>query len=81
MRVESHPRFRILRRIPGAHAGEDGARSGPETGEVIDVEDLETPIEGSEEDDDEDADEDRQNIRKIGTALGGHVVAAMLRLN
>jgi len=45
------------------------------------VEDLETPIEGSEEDDDEDADEDRQDIRKIGTALGGHVVVAMLRLN
>jgi len=43
------------------------------------VEDLETPIEGSEEDDDEDADEDRHDIRKIGTALGGHVVAAMLR--
>jgi hypothetical protein len=43
------------------------------------VEDLETPIEGSEEDDDEYADEDRRDICEIGTALGGHEVDAMLR--
>jgi len=42
------------------------------------VEDLETPVERSEDDDDEYADEDRRDICEIGTALRGHVVAAML---
>ena len=42
------------------------------------MEELETPIEGSEDDDDEYADEDRRDVHEIGTALGGHEVDAML---
>ena len=69
-----------MRRIPGAHAREDGSRPGPETGEVVDVEDLEPTVERSEEDDDEDAEQDRRKIRKVGAALGAHVARAMLGL-
>jgi len=61
-----------VRGIPGAHASEDGVRPCPESGEVVDVEDLETAVERSEKDDEQDADQDRREVGKVGTPLGAH---------
>ena len=55
-------------------------RPGPETGEVVDVEDLQTTVEGPEEQNEEDADQDRDEVREVGSDSGGHVIRAMLEV-
>jgi hypothetical protein len=81
LRVKGDARGGIVRRVPGAHAGEDGARPGPEAGEVVDVKDLKTPLERTEKDDEEDADQDRDDVHEIGSDPEAHVAKAMLGLS
>jgi hypothetical protein len=67
-----------VHRVPGTYAREDSSGSRPETGEVVDVKEVETAVERSEKDDEEDADEDRDKVRKVGSGPGAHEVKKML---
>jgi len=78
LRAERDGRPDVTIRIPRVHADQNGRRTGPDSGEIVEVDHLETPAERAQKNDEGHADQDRGHVNEIGAALAGHVVDAML---